>query len=170
VSEHDARTGKAILEADLVIFVITAELFSEASARCFRRLMLDGGKARESLLVVNKMTLDGGSEDVKRPHIDKVCQPLTSHDFNTVFMDAKCYLDSIVCMDDADRQELRAASCFDAFVDTLNRFARERCDLGRLMKPLFLIRAVAQQAAALAVPVLTQRRVENVYRNCSQGR
>jgi tRNA U34 5-carboxymethylaminomethyl modifying GTPase MnmE/TrmE len=150
MSEHDARTEKAILEADLVIFVITAELFSEASARYFRRLMLDGGKARESLLVVNKMTLDGGSEDVKRPYIDQVCQPLTSQDFNTVFMDAKCYLDSIACMDDADRQELRTASCFDAFVDTLNCFAREHCDLGRLTKPLFLTRSVAQQAAALA--------------------
>lgn len=150
ISEHDAQTEKSILESDLVIFVITAELFSDSTASYFRRLMLDGGKVRQSLLVVNKMTLDGGSEDVKRPYIDQVCQPLTSQDFNMVFMDAKCYLDSIACKEDADKQELQAASCFDTFVATLSRFASERCDLGRLTKPLFLIRSVAQQAAALA--------------------
>ena len=153
--DHDALTARAILDADLVVFVITAELFSDVSARYFRRLMLDDdktgeGKAGESLLVVNKMTLDNGTEEVKRPYVDAVCHPLSSLDFGTVFMDAKCYLDSLDCEDETDRRELRDASRFDVFIDTLNRFVRERCDLGRITQPLFQLRSVAQQAAALA--------------------
>ncbi len=147
---HDALTEQAILCADLVVFVITAELFSPASARYFRHLMLDGGKQKESLLVVNKMTLDNGNEEAKRPFLDSVCQPLSSHDFSTVFMDAQCYLDALLCIDERDQLELREASRFDAFMDTLNRFARERCDLGRITQPLFQLRSISQQAAVIA--------------------
>ncbi|MCX6879186.1 MAG: 50S ribosome-binding GTPase [Verrucomicrobia bacterium] len=147
--DHDALTEQAILRSDLVVFVITAELFSDASARYFRHLMLDGGKAKESMLVVNKMTLDNGTEGAKRPDIDKVCNPLGSHDFSTVFMDAKCYLDSLNCADERDQRELREASGFDAFIDTLNRFILERCDLGRITLPLFQLRSISQQAAVI---------------------
>ena len=149
-ADHDALSRSAILNADLVVFVITAELFSDTGARYFRCLMHDDGKAKESLLVVNKMSLDSGGEDAKRPDIDAVCQPLDSFDFNTVFMDAKCYLDSLSCFDEADQCELREASGFDAFVATLNRFVRERCDLGRITQPLFLLRSISQQAAVIA--------------------
>lgn len=149
-TEHDAETAKAIVSADLVVFVITAELFSESSARYFRRLMFDDGKARESLLVVNKITLDNGTEEVKRPNLDAVCSPFTSWDFNAVFMDAKSYLDSITSSDEQDCHELRELSNFDGFMTTLNQFACERCDLGRITQPLFQLRSITEQAAALA--------------------
>ena len=141
------------MDADLVVFVVTAELFSESSARYFRRLMLDGGKAKESMLVVNKMHMDSGTPDAKRPDIDAVCSPLSSRDFHTVFLDAQCYLESLDCADDKDdedRQELREASGFDEFVKTLNIFVKARCNLGRISRPLFQLRNLAQQAAQLA--------------------
>ena len=53
--DHDEITYEAISKADLLVFVITNELFDSHIADHFRKLAIDREKAHEMLLVVNKM-------------------------------------------------------------------------------------------------------------------
>src|SRR5579883_1470281 len=53
--EHDEITYRAIADADLLIFVVTNELFDSHLAQHFRKLAIDRNKAHEMMLVVNKM-------------------------------------------------------------------------------------------------------------------
>lgn len=53
--DHDATAYDAIAGADLLVFVITNELFDDHIAGYYRRLTVDHDKGHESILVVNKM-------------------------------------------------------------------------------------------------------------------
>ena len=53
--DHDAISYDAITSADMLVFVITNELFDDHIAKHFRNLAIDKDKAGEMLLVVNKM-------------------------------------------------------------------------------------------------------------------
>ena len=53
--DHDEITYKAMSEADLIVFVCTAEGFSEGLGTHFRKLIIEKGKGKEMMLVFNKM-------------------------------------------------------------------------------------------------------------------
>ena len=53
--DHDAISYEAISKADMLVFVVTNELFDEFLAGHFRKLAIDKDKAGEMILVVNKM-------------------------------------------------------------------------------------------------------------------
>lgn len=147
---YDALTEKAILDADLLVFVISNELFSDVSGAFFQRLVFQRGKADQTLLVVNKMSQDGGSPEIKRPNLDAVCRPKTSAGFGATFIDARCYLEALDSRNERDRAELLEISHFESFVAKLNEFALTRCDHGRLVSPLQRIRELADRACAAA--------------------
>ena len=94
-ADHDDLTYRTIDRSDLLVFVITGELFEDVIGKHFRDLAFKRDKAREILLVVNKMGMDPGTPEVKLPDIAKVLKPLTPEDFGTVFIDAKTYLEAL---------------------------------------------------------------------------
>ena len=53
--DHDEITYRAISRSDLLVFVITNELFDDHMADHFRKLAIDLEKGYETILVVNKM-------------------------------------------------------------------------------------------------------------------
>ena len=59
--DHDEISYKAIAAADILVFVITNELFDSYMADHFRRLAIDKDKAGEMILVVNKMDRTGAN-------------------------------------------------------------------------------------------------------------
>ena len=65
--DHDELTYQTIDKADLLVFVITSELFDDVIGSHFRDLAFKRDKAREILLVVNKMGMSPGTPEVKRP-------------------------------------------------------------------------------------------------------
>lgn len=146
--DHDELTYRTIDEADLLVFVITSELFDDIIGPHFRDLAFKKDKAREILLVVNKMDMDPGTPEIKRPYLAEVTKPLAVEDFGTVFIDALYYLEALEETDDEDRRELFESAGFDSFVERLNEFVGDRDFMGRLTTPLFSIRSVAQQANA----------------------
>jgi hypothetical protein len=155
---HDETTYAAIDRTDLLVFVITNELFDDIIGSHFRELAFERNRAREMLLVVNKMGQDAGSPNTKRADIDRVTKPLTARDFQTVFIDAKSVLEAEAVADDEDRRELLEIGNRTALVEALNQFVRERGWAGRLTSPLFFLRAVCEQAAALLVVDLPEER------------
>ena len=144
--DHDVLTYRTIDEADLLVFVITSELFDDIIGPHFRDLAFKKDKAREILLVVNKMDMDPGTPEIKRPYLAEVTKPLAVEDFGTVFIDALSYLEALEETDDEDREELEKIAGFDSFVKRLNQFVSDRDFMGRLTTPLFSIRSVAQRA------------------------
>ena len=81
--EHDEKTYSAIDKADLLVFVITSELFDDIVGKHFRELCFNRNKASETLLVINKMAIDPGTPDTKLPDIEQVTRPKTPADFHS---------------------------------------------------------------------------------------
>ncbi|WP_427913929.1 GTPase [Ramlibacter sp. MMS24-I3-19] len=146
--EHDDRTYAIIDRADLLVFVITNELFDDTIGRHFRELAFNRHHAGRMLLVVNKMGQDPGTPDTKRPDIEKVIAPLSIADFRCVFIDARSWLEAQVA-DDEDRSDLLGIANIGSLRQALNGFIAERGLAGRLSAPLFTMRGIAEQASAL---------------------
>ena len=155
--DHDERTYAVIDRADLLVFVVTNELFDDTIGHHFRELAFNRQHARRMLLVVNKMGQDPGSPETKRPDIEKVTAPLTVADFRGVFIDARSWLEAQGA-DDEDRADLLEIANIGALTEALNGFIAERGLAGRLSAPLFTMRGTAEQASALLSTDFPQER------------
>lgn len=155
--DHDEKTYATIDRADLLVFVVTNELFDDTIGRHFRELALKRQHARRMLLVVNKMGQDPGSPETKRADIEKVTSPLTLADFRAVFIDARSWLEAQGA-DEADRADLLEIANVGALTAALNGFVDERGLAGRLSAPLFVMRGIAEQASALLSTDFPQER------------
>ncbi|CUJ21145.1 GTPase [Achromobacter xylosoxidans] len=146
--DHDETTYAIIDRADLLVFVVTNELFDDTIGHHFRELAFARQHARRMLLVVNKMGQDPGSPDTKIPDLEKVTAPLAFADFRGVFIDARSWLEA-QSADEEDRQDLIELANVGALTDALNGFIAEQGLTGRLSAPLFTMRGIAEQASAL---------------------
>ena len=63
--DHDEISYSAISSADMLVFVVTNELFDSYLAEHFRKLAIDKDKAGEMILVVNKMDRASDGKDRK---------------------------------------------------------------------------------------------------------
>ncbi|MCP3144531.1 GTPase [Pyxidicoccus xibeiensis] len=147
-ADHDEKTYAAIDRADLLVFVVTNELFDDTIGRHFRELAFARQHARRMLLVVNKMGQDPGTSETKRVDIEKVTAPLTVEDFRGVFIDARSWLDA-QSAHGQDRADLLEIANVGALIEALNAFIAERGLVGRLSAPLFAMRGLAEQGRAL---------------------
>lgn len=144
--DHDERSYKEISEADLLVFVITSNLFDSHLAEHFRKLAIDKEKASEMLLVVNKMGETSGGNTKEQQSallgdLSKVLSPYTPEQLNTSFIDAKSYLQS-VSMKDSNAtlaETLVKRSGYNSFIDTLNQFVAEKGVLSKLTTKLYTI-------------------------------
>lgn len=155
---HDAITLAAMHRADLLVFVLTNELFDDVIGSHFRELAFAQKKAPEMMLVVNKMGQDPGTPEIKKRDIEKVTEPLSCEDFRTVFVDARTYLEALDTPDEEERAELLEIANLKALVEGLNVFVKERGLLGRLTAPLFAFRSSAQQALAYILTEVPEER------------
>ena len=144
--DHDEISYEAIASADMLVFVVTNELFDAFIAEHFRKLAIDKDKAGEMILVVNKMerAADGNSiaqRDIIREDLQKVLAPYTPEQLNLSFLDAESYLDGIAEQEnDAElADELIDRSGYSTFVETLNRFVEVRSLSAKLTTGLYMI-------------------------------
>jgi len=144
--DHDEISYEAIASADMLVFVVTNELFDSYIAEHFRKLAIDKDKAGEMILVINKMerAADGNSisqQNIIREDLRKVISPYTPEQLYLSFLDAEYYLDSIIERDsDADlADELVERSGYNEFVETLNRFIEDKSIASKLTTELYVI-------------------------------
>jgi predicted GTPase len=98
--DHDAISYEAIANADMLVFVVTNELFDDFLASHFRKLAIDKDKAGEMILVVNKMERSSlgntpEQQSIISKDLEKVLKPYTPEQLNICFIDAESYLDSL---------------------------------------------------------------------------
>ncbi len=151
--DHDAVAYEAISGADLLVFVVTNELFDSHLAAHFRKLAVEREKAHEMLLVVNKMRRCAGgntpsAQGVIREDLRKVLTPFTPEQLRTSFVDAEAALESEAEGDADISRILMKKSGFATFLAALNDFVREKGLAGRYTTALYTIEQVLQEALA----------------------
>ena len=144
--DHDKISYDAIASADMLVFVITNELFDSFLADHFRKLAIDRDKAGEMILVVNKMERAGDGntpdqQDIIREDLRKVIDPYTPEQLNLCFLDAESYLESEKEKKDDPElaDELRESSGYDRFIDILNAFVESKRLSGKVTTTLYLL-------------------------------
>jgi len=151
--DHDEITYRAIADADLLVFVVTNELFDSHLARHFRKLAIEQDKAHEMMLVVNKMRrcAKGNSpevQDVIREDLQRVLAPFTPDDLRASFIDAETACESKVETDPALAKLLWRKSGMEEFTQTLNGFVRSKGLAGRYTTTLYNLDQILQEALA----------------------
>lgn len=140
--DHDAITENAIKKADLLVFVITNELFNPTLKAYFKKLAYDMGKAEQMLLVINKMDR-GGEKEVLYADIDEVLtEPYGKYkmkslnSFSPCFINAESYLEAQEETDLEIKQELLNMSGYEDLEKALNLFADQKGLFGKLRTPI----------------------------------
>jgi len=149
--DHDEISYRAIADADLLVFVVTNELFDSHLAQHFRKLAIERDKVHEMMLVVNKMRrcVKGNSPDMQaiiREDLRKVLTPFSPEDFRISFIDAEAALESALESNTDIAAALWRKSGIDLFTQELNRFVRERGLTGRYSTALYNLEQILQEA------------------------
>ena len=147
--DHDEISYKAIARADMLVYVVTEELFDDLIGQNFRKLLLEKDKAAEMILVVNKMADIGNTEEnrqIKLKDLEKVTTPYSPSDLRTVFVDAESYIDSLSEDDPDIAMELKERSNYDQLVYTLNEFVADKGISSRLTTVLYKLFDILQSA------------------------
>lgn len=147
--DHDEISYKAIARVDMLVYVITEELFDDFVGQNFRKLLLEKDKAAEMILVVNKMADIGNTEEnrlIKLNDMEKVTTPYLPSDLRTVFVDVESYIDSLSEEDPDIAEELKERSNYDQLVETLNEFVADKGISSRLTTVLYKLFDILQGA------------------------
>lgn len=147
--EHDQLTESAIAAADLLVFVITAELFDATISDYFRQVVLDRGRGGECLLVVNKSSQDAGARETKLAAIEEVLDPLGRDDVPIIFADALAKEWAEQSDDATEHQELLDESGFRELALRIDEFARVSGLRGQLTTPVYEALNVIDEATAI---------------------
>ena len=142
--DHDEISYNSIANADMLVFVITNELFDSYLAEHFRKLAIERDKAGEMILVVNKMqrTSEGNTkaqQDIIREDLKNVIEPYTPEQLSLCFLDAESYLESLKEKEnDPELAEfLFNISGYDVFIEKLDSFIKEKTLTSKLTTKLY---------------------------------
>ena len=175
--DHDEISYDAIASADMLVFVVTNELFDSYMAAHFRKLAIDKDKAGEMILVVNKMdrTAEGNTgeqQKIIREDLIKVLEPYTPEQLNLSFLDAESYLESVEerAEDPELADELAARSGYAQFIETLNRFVEEKSIPSKLTTELYVIDDRLEKAIKELQPKSSDADIDALEENFMQQR
>lgn len=150
--DHDEITYKAMSEADLLVFVCTAEGFSEGLGTHFRKLLVEKGKGNEMMLVFNKMedseygnTKEGQEEFFKCDVLPVISPEFSADDLFVTYIDTYSYLDSLET-DGKDREMLLEMSGFSSLYNNINKFIEKKKVLGKCTTSLFKLEQMLSEA------------------------
>lgn len=136
-TDHDAETLNFIDQADLIVYVVTANGFDQVIGENFRKLIIDEKRSKRTMLVVNKISMeDNVNVENWEKNIEEVIEPLTKNEMRLTFIDAQDYLEHKQCDDVEDARELLQLSNFLAFQQKVDEFASEEGLLSKLIAPL----------------------------------
>lgn len=137
--EHDKMTQEEIERADLLVYCITSDLFSNITRDDFKAL---AEQYRTKLfLVINKMSAETGEYDqLVENYSDSINRTLSPQyaitDFYHFFIDAKDYLQGITDND----QDYIDDSYFETFIQNLNRAIEMKRIGAKLLTPINILK------------------------------
>jgi hypothetical protein len=138
-TDHNLKTYEAIKSSDLLVYVLTSDLFDDVVLENFLKLAYEHAYRNKMMLVINKMSMESGDYEVlKNNYYASLDQSLLPHDideFPLVFMDAADYIEGI----DDGFEDLIETSHFDEFIHSLNAFVKEKGLLGKVDTPIRMV-------------------------------
>lgn len=148
-ADHTAKAEQAQREADLIVYCLTTNLFDNVTATDFRRLAFEKGYAPKLFLLINKLSMEDVDDTAAyllnlNASIDRTLSPHKLSEFNHAFIDAQDYRDGLA----SSNHELIRFSRFEAFVEQLNAWIKERGLLARLDPPIRLGLSTIDEALA----------------------
>ena len=151
--DHDAVTYDAISQADLLVFVITNELFDDHIGTHFRKLAIDREKGHEAILVVNKMgrTADGNTPETRKVIIEDLREPLapfTPEELRITFTDAESALEARDEEDEELARMLRQQANMEQLIQNLDDLILQNGLNARHTTSLYTIHQTMQDAMA----------------------
>lgn len=175
--DHDDISYEAIASADVLVFVVTNELFDSHISEHFRKLAVDKDKASEMILVVNKMerTENGNSESQRaiiQADLRKVLEPYTPEQFYLSFLDAESYLDAVkeLEVDPELAEELIERSGHAEFIKTLNCFVEAKGIPSKLTTDLYIIDKQLEESIKKLQPQSTDEDIDALEESLLQQR
>ena len=147
--DHDLRSYEAISRADLLVFVITNELFDSHIGAHFRKLAIDREKGHEMILVVNKMGRAGNTpqtREVITEDLRKPLDPFSPEDLRITFTDALSALEVAQESDPEIGEMLRREANIGELVGKLNDFIAEKGFHARQTTTLYVVDEVVRNA------------------------
>jgi GTPase SAR1 family protein len=163
-TDHDRIAREATVGADLVLFVITNELFNPRLARHLRFILDDRGLGlvMKTVLVVNKVDRETNSEEMLRGEIQKVLDPYQN--VPIYFCSASKYIQSDTAPAEMKERFIRQ-SRIPALTEGIDRFVDDAGTLGRLTAPLQIIVSVLESLqSALVLSDIDRKRLEIIRR------
>ncbi len=134
--DHDDITYNAIARADLLVFCLTYMLFDSITVANFKKLAYENKYQWKMMLLVNKMSDEAGESDQKIANYTEslavALKPNNLNEFPLSFIDARDYCEGC----DSDDELLQEISFFPEFINTLNKFLRDKGFLAKLDTPI----------------------------------
>ena len=147
--EHDAMTKELLSKVDLIVYVITSELFETCTLADFRDLAFARDRKEEMMLVVNKMR-DAGNSNVVREEKNKTLRqnldPAVPEDFHVTYVDAKSWLSAQDETDEYYKGKKIKVSNIEQLAANLDAFAEAKGWLGRFTSTLYSLEHILQEA------------------------
>lgn len=149
--DHDAITYDQLAKADLIVFVVTAEGFSEHLANHFRKLIFELRKGHEMMLVVNKMdrTANGNTPEQQSVLLQKdilpVIAPYSAEDLYTTFICTDWYKQAFEPKYAKYQEKLIEKSGIQTLVENLNKFITDKGLLGKSTTALYQAEKVLRE-------------------------
>lgn len=175
--DHDEISYSEIASADMLIYVITNELFDNYLAEHFRKLAIDKNKAGEMILVVNKMerTAYGNTEiqqSILREDLRKVLDPYTPEQMNLCFLDAQSYIDGLEEREDdpEEADELIETSGYEDFIKTLNHFVSTKGTIAKETTRLYMLDEQLGKAIKSLEPHSSDKNIDALELNFQEQR
>lgn len=151
--EHDQRTKDALKECDLIVYVLTSQLFDNLIFNDFVKMAFEERFSDKMLIVVNKMSMEEGeysalSENYLQSIKGQFAERGFNFNFPIAFIDANDYIDGI----ETEDEEFVEISHFDDFVTLLNDFVARKGIMKReLDTPIRILRKYLSDMAVSEV-------------------
>lgn len=148
--QHDERTKEELAKCDLIVYVLTSQLFDDIIFENFIDLAYNQNLNDKMIIAINKMSMEAGefhtlTENYKESIVNVFNERGYHFNFDVVFLDALDYIDGKESNDD----EFIKLSNFETFVATLNRFAEEKGQIKKVFDTP--IRALKAKVADIAI-------------------
>lgn len=127
VERHDEATKNALKECDLIVYVITSQLFDDIIFENFINLAFEQHLKDKMVIAINKMSMEAGEfeelvSNYKQSLITIFSERGYAFNFETIFIDAADYIEG---KEDGDEEFIQLSN-FSTFISTLNQFVEEK--------------------------------------------
>ena len=127
VERHDEATKEALKNSDLIVYVITSQLFDDIVFENFIDLAFQQRLKDKILIALNKMGMEAGEfEELQKNYLNSIKTIFAERgydfDFEIVFIDAADYIEGI---EDQDEDFIQISN-FSKFISTLNIFVDKK--------------------------------------------